>query len=247
MSLDEDLRRELGLVADRVAAPHVELPGVARLGERERRRRRGLAAGAVAAAVVAAAVLVPVVAGGLGHSGAPQPAPQPAPRPDRPAPTLRADLDGDGQPDDVFVDEPAGAVTVTTATGDELTWSLRHPPLRLLGAARLGRGREGLVLEGWTGDGGRNGAVVLLVHGGRLLRADPDGIVIDRDHSQTMWVEDGVFRHAVCLCSRGWQPVSVYRVALRPDGTTLRSVEDRGRCWNPAGGRPPEPDGWPTC
>ncbi len=243
MSLDEDLRRELGLVADQLAAPRVELTGVARLGERERRRRRGLAAGAVAAAVVAAAVLVPVVAGGPGHPRAPRPAPQPV----EPAPTLRTDLDGDGQPDDAFVDEPAGTVTVTTATGGELTWSLRHPPLRLLGAARLGRGRQGLVLEGWTGDGGRNGAVVLIVHDGRLQRADPGDTVIDRDPTQTMWVEDGVFRHAVCLCRRGRQPVSVFRVRLRADGTTLRSVEDRGRCWNPASGRPPEPHGWPGC
>lgn len=239
MSLHEDLRRELGAVADHVGAPHVELAGLARLGERERRRRRAVATTAVAAAVATVVVLVPVLAGTLGRPDAH--APQPAPAPGPAQPTLRTDLDGDGRPDAVVVDEPAGTVTVTPAAGGStLRWSLPHPPLRLLGAADLGRGRRGLALEGWTGDGGIHGAVVLIVHDGRLQRARPDGTVIDRDHSQTMWVQGGVFRHAVCLCSPGWQRVGVYRVELRADGTTLRSVEDAPRCWNPAGHRPPQ-------
>ena len=147
----------------------------------------------------------------------------------------------------MLVDEPAGTVTVTPAGGEPLRWSLRHPPLDLLGPADLGHDRRGLVLEGWTRDAGSHGAIVLIVREGSLQRARPDFTVINRDHTQTMWVEDGVFRHALCMCDPGWQQVSVYRVLLGADGRTLRSVEDDVRCWDPSGDRPPQPKVGPSC
>lgn len=58
--LEQLMADELGRLGD-VAAPEVDVVGLARLGARERRRSRGLVAGAAAAVAVVAAVTVPQV------------------------------------------------------------------------------------------------------------------------------------------------------------------------------------------
>ena len=90
MSIEDRLTAELGARADALAPPHVEAPGLERLGRREQRRRRttwASAAAAVAAVVVVGGVAV------LSQPGGPaRPEPAPAPpsdlAPALPAPSL---------------------------------------------------------------------------------------------------------------------------------------------------------------
>lgn len=75
--LEQRLARELGSLATDLDAPHVDTPGLAAAGRRERVRRRSVVAGLAAAAVAVVAVLGQTGLPG-GHDRAVDPAPAPA-------------------------------------------------------------------------------------------------------------------------------------------------------------------------
>jgi len=234
--LPEELRQELDAIAGTLRPPLVSLERLIVVAERERRRRHGLVMAALATVVVLAVATMPVALAIRSGPSSTPPAQRPTTSPSaQAAPDLTADLDDDGLDDAVAIS--GRQVTVTLATGASLVWEADRRAPELLGAVDLGRGRPGLVLAGWT-ESGRDSAIVLLVRDGALVRADPTASV-NRDQTQTMWVEDGVFRHAVCLCVDGPQDVDVWRVELAADGHTLKSVPESRRCWDPASDRDP--------
>jgi hypothetical protein len=152
------LRARADLVQPEDLRP-VDVPAVsleARRGRAARRRRLVVLAG-LAAAACAAVVAGPLLLSDTGGNGSPQPAGPTEPRPtsstQRPQPGLTADVDGDGQDDEVQLSGPQGQsyeVRVAFAGGDQAGLDLTFgPSLRLWTTEDLdGDGSHEVLLRG---------------------------------------------------------------------------------------------------
>ena len=136
----------------------VDVPVVSLEAQRARtaRRRRTAVLAGLAAAACAAAVAGPLLLGDTGGDGSPQPANPIEPRPtsstERPQPGLAADVDGDGQSDEVRlvpVDGGGFVLVVDRATGErEVADAPVSDPGALVSAGDLGGSPgEELVLQ----------------------------------------------------------------------------------------------------